>query len=337
MTRNLSAVGMIALAAFSTLSADPSAANPERWRAEGWTNTDFSKSHIEWNEIQSGGPPRDGIPSIDNPKFSGVDEVAETLSNREPVIGLNVDGDARAYPLSVMIWHEIVNDNVGGKPLAITYCPLCNSAVVFERTVAGRVLDFGTTGKLRNSDLVMYDRQTETWWQQFTGEAIVGEQLGTNLEVVPARLESFADFKTRHPDGKVLVPNNPSLRDYGRNPYFGYDTLKRPFLYQGALPQGLEPMARVVVVRNGPAAEPVIVTLDAIRKAGQLRAGSTLLTWRAGQASALDQEDVANGRDVGTVGAYRISESGERHPLVYDVTFAFAAHAFHPDVPIQDR
>ena len=104
------------------------------------------------------------------------------MSETEPVIGLVVNGDARAYPLKILIWHEIVNDTVGGVPVTVTYCPLCNSAIVFERTVDGRVLDFGTTGKLRNSDLVMYDRQTESWWQQFSGTAIVGAMTGTKLD-----------------------------------------------------------------------------------------------------------------------------------------------------------
>ena len=126
---------------------------------------------------------------------------------------------------------------MGGTPVTITYCPLCNSAIVFDRRVPPHVLDFGTTGKLRNSDLVMYDRQTESWWQQFTGEAIVGTLAGAELKLVPARLESFAQFKTRHPAGKVLIPNDPGLRDYGRNPYVGYDMAAAPFLYRGGLSQ----------------------------------------------------------------------------------------------------
>ena len=155
-------------------------ASPERWKVEGWRKTDFTKSKIAFGEILSGGPPKDGIPSIDKPKFVALDAVKD-LKHNTPVIGLEINGDARAYPLRVLTWHEIVNDTVGGTPVTVTYCPLCNAAIVFARKVGDRVLDFGTTGKLRKSDLVMYDRQTESWWQQFTGEAIVGAYVGTAL------------------------------------------------------------------------------------------------------------------------------------------------------------
>ncbi|MCB1549717.1 MAG: DUF3179 domain-containing protein [Hyphomicrobiaceae bacterium] len=310
----------------------PASAEPAAWRAEGWTRTDFGRTTIKWGEILSGGPPKDGIPSIDKPLFKPVTEVSG-LAPVDPVIGLEIAGDARAYPLRILIWHEIVNDVVGGRPVAVTYCPLCNSALVFERRVGERVLDFGTTGKLRNSDLVMYDRQTESWWQQFTGEAIVGAFLGTALKLVPARLESFADFKARHPGGRVLVPTDPHARRYGDNPYEGYDRSARPFLYQGELPSGVPAMARVVVVRPETGA-PVIVALEHVRKNGPLTIGALRLSWRAGRASAVDAAQIAKGRDVGTVEVVRIGEDGTRTPVVYDVTFAFVAHAFHPEVPI---
>jgi hypothetical protein len=132
--------------------------------------------------------------------------------------------------------------------VAVTFCPLCNAAVVFDRRVDGRTLDFGTTGKLRHSDLVMYDRQTESWWQQFTGQAIIGDMLGRELRFLPARLESFAKFKARAPDGDVLVPNDPNPRNYGRNPYGGYDSAPEPFLYRGEYPGVVAPLARVVAV-----------------------------------------------------------------------------------------
>jgi hypothetical protein len=152
-----------------------------RWRAE-WPQTDFSRHSVPFEEIISGGPPKDGIPSIESPSF--VTAAEADLPGEEPVIGLVLDGDARAYPLRILMWHEIVNDEVGGVPVAVTYCPLCNTGIVFDRRIEGRVLEFGTTGKLRKSDLVMYDRQTESWWQQFLGEAIVGELTGTWLEMI---------------------------------------------------------------------------------------------------------------------------------------------------------
>jgi hypothetical protein len=307
-------------------------ADPARWQQEGWTKTDFSKSRIGWQEIVSGGPPKDGIPSIDNPIFKAVAEDKELAAN-DPVIGLAIGGDGRAYPLRILIWHEIVNDIVGGLPVTVTYCPLCNSAIVFDRRVPPYLLDFGTTGKLRNSDLVMYDRQTESWWQQFTGEAIVGALTGTQLKLLPARLESYAEFKARHPDGKLLVPNDPKLREYGRNPYVGYDMSAAPFLYRGDLPKDIEPMARVVVVRPN-FGKPKAVTLELLRARGSLVLDDIQLAWRSGQATALEHSQVAKGRDVGTVTASISNADGKPHDVPYDVTFAFVVRAFHPDLSI---
>ena len=223
---------LFALAALAAFGATAQA-SPEQWKRE-WPTTDFSKHSISFSEIMSGGPPKDGIPSIDDPNFAEIGDV--DLPDREPVIGLRVGDEFRAYPLRVLMWHEIVNDVIGGVPVTVTFCPLCNTAVVFDRRLDGRVLDFGTTGKLRNSDLVMYDRQTESWWQQFIGEAIVGELTGATLDVLPSRIESFARFRARAPDGTVLVPGFSLFRRYGRNPYAGYDSLSQPWLYAGRLP-----------------------------------------------------------------------------------------------------
>jgi len=307
----------------------PAAASPETWRAEGW-QTDFSKTTIDFEEILSGGPPRDGIPSIDKPEFIDIQQ-EKSLGEMEPVIGLEIDGDARAYPLRVLIWHEIANDVVGGVPVAVTYCPLCNSAVVFERVLGGEILEFGVSGKLRNSDLVMYDRNSQSWWQQFTGEAIAGSYTGQELQTRPARLESFSSFKARNPNGRVLVPNNPTARDYGRNPYVQYDSAQAPFLYKGALPKGISPMARVVVVEVD--GKPHAIPLEELRKKTKITIGDVELGWSAGQNSALDAAPIAQGRDVGNVTAQRKSDHGATD-IRYDVTFAFVFHAFHPDRPI---
>ncbi len=319
---------LIIATSFVFMSASSALANPDTWKRQGWAKTDFSKASVDFAEILSGGPPKDGIPSIDAPKFKAADRISD-VEDQEPVIGLEINGDARAYPLRVMTWHEIVNDTVGGKPVTVTYCPLCNAALVFDRVVDGRTLDFGTTGKLRKSDLVMYDRQTESWWQQFTGEAIIGTMLGKSLTILPSRLESFADFKARHPRGQVLVPNDPNFRAYGHNPYFEYDSAKRPFLYSGPFPEGIPPMARVVVVRG--AKGPSAVSLAHVRSVSQLELDGHLISWKPGQASALDQRDIAKGRDVGTVSVTTKSDSGGARDAAYDVTFAFVFHAFHPD------
>jgi Protein of unknown function (DUF3179) len=296
------------------------AAEPERWRLE-WPDTDFGRHSVPLDEIISGGPPRDGIPSIDYPEFVLASEAA--LPDQEPVIGLVVDGDARAYPLRILIWHEIVNDVVGGVPVAVTYCPLCNTGLVFDRRVHDRVLKFGTTGKLRHSDLVMYDRTTESWWQQFLGEAIVGELTGTQLAMLPARLESFAKFKQRAPDGWVQVPGG-ATRAYGANPYAGYDSAPAPFLYHGLLPDGIPPLARVVRVGDE------AWSLDLVRRKAPFEAGDLRFTWEPGQASALDAGTVAEGVDVGNVLVERRSADGWAD-AVYSVDFAFAFHAFYPE------
>jgi hypothetical protein len=326
----------LALITFSVAFAcNIAMAEPARWAEEGWRSTDFGRSRIDWTEVVSGGLPKDGIPSIDKPRFRYAAQDT-SLSPTEPVIGLAINGDARAYPLRILIWHEIVNDEVGGVPVVVTYCPLCNSSIVFERRSSAQLLDFGTTGKLRNSDLVMYDRQTETWWQQFTGEALVGALVGSTLRMMPSRLESFAQFKRRFPGGKVLIPNDSRLRDYGRNPYFGYDMGAAPLLFNGDYPKDVEVMARVVVVRS-PLRKPLAITLELLRQKGSYKLGETELVWQPGQSTALDHWNIADGRDVGTVTAFVVGDDGVRRDVPYDVTFAFAVFAFHPEISIKKQ
>jgi Protein of unknown function (DUF3179) len=300
----------------------PAGANPARWTLE-WPTTDFERTLIDLGEIRDGGPPKDGIPAIDNPRLRPVAEV-DDLAAAEPVIGLTVSGESRAYPLRVLTWHEIANDVIGGVPVAVTYCPLCNAAIVFDRRLHGAVLDFGTTGKLRHSDLVMYDRQSESWWQQYSGQAIVGHHAGRTLEILPSRLESWAEFRARAPDGMVLVPENPGARPYGTNPYVGYDSAGMPFLYDGEVPTGIAPLARVVVVGEE------AWSLDRLREVGRIEAGELVLSWRLGQASALDASRIADGRDVGSVIVQR-ERNGRLQDVVHHVTFAFVFHAFEPN------
>jgi len=307
------------------------AANPDAWKQRGWAETDFSKTSIEFSDILSGGPPKDGIPSIDEPAFRPASEI-KGIAATEPVIRLEVNGDLRAYPLQVLTWHEIVNDTIGGVPVAVTYCPLCNAALVFNRTVAGEATTFGTTGMLRNSDLVMYDRKTQSWWQQFTGEAIVGSETGNELEMLPSRVVAFGDFAAEAPNGKVLVPNNPSMRAYGRNPYAGYDSAARPFLYNGEMPDGIAPMVRVVAIKDR--GSPKAVSLVTLREKGEMSVGDITLHWTPGVNSALDKGQIAKGRDVGAVRAVRKGADGKEVDVVHDITFAFAFHAFHPKAEI---
>ncbi|TMM54327.1 DUF3179 domain-containing protein [Sulfitobacter sabulilitoris] len=296
-------------------------ADPARWRSE-WPQTDFSMTSVtDWSEIRSGGPGKDGIPALDAPKFQSAAQSGD-LAGTEPVITLELEGAVpRAYPVRYLIWHEIVNDTVAGLPVAITFCPLCNSALTFDRRTPAGVLRFGVTGKLRHSDMVMYDRETQSWWQQAEGRAIVGTLTGTTLRALPTWMESWAAFRERHPKGLVMV--EPAFnRSYGRNPYRGYDTAAKPFLYDGAPPpHGIAPLARVV--RVGDRAWP----LTRLARLGELREAGLVLSWRAGQASALDTANIAQGRDVGSI---RVRDASGRD-VPHDVMFAFAFDAFWPE------
>ena len=220
----------------------------------GVWKTDFSLHSVPYSEIISGGPPRDGIPPLDNPRFTTPTDADQWLNGKEPVIALELDGDARAYPIQILVWHEIVNDVVGGVPVAVTFCPLCNSAIVFDRRLDGTVYDFGTSGNLRNSDLVMWDRQTESWWQQFTGEGIVGSLTGKKLSFLASSLISWEDFKAASPEGMVLSRDTGFSAVYGQNPYRGYDsTDDRPFLFDGPIDGRFPAMERVAAVTIGEA------------------------------------------------------------------------------------
>jgi hypothetical protein len=287
------AFGLGLLGVLAYLLSTVADARPSDWRHE-WPRTDFTKSSVNLSEIVSGGPPKDGIPPIDQPRFRPQAEIG-SLGEHEPVVSVNINGDARAYPINVLIWHEIVNDTVGGVPVAVTYCPLCNTSIVFDRRLAGQILDFGTTGKLRRSDLVMYDRQTESWWQQFLGEGIVGQMTGRRLKMLPARLGSIALFRARHPEGLVLVPANDRARAYGRNPYKNYDSSARPFLYDGEMPDGVPPLSRVV--RVGARAWSLALVR---RKGGIITADGLKISWQVGQNSALGAAEIRRGATSAT-------------------------------------
>ena len=294
----------------ATLSPDESP--PARAQSE--FKTDFSKHSVPFSEILSGGPPKDGIPALNAPRFVSVSEADEWLKPLEPVILVQVGEEAKAYPIQILIWHEIANDTVGGEPLVITFCPLCNTAIAFKRTLDGNVLSFGTTGRLRYSNLIMYDRQTETWWQQATGDAIAGELTGSQLEFYPATIISWEDFKTAYPEGKVLSRETGHPRDYGRNPYVGYDNVNNPpFLYRGpATPDQLPPVARVLTIDlNGEAVAYPYETLEKMDVANDTVGGKEIVViWQAGTASPLDTS-TTSGRDVGTAAAFSRMVQGQ--------------------------
>lgn len=340
--------------------------------ASAWPRTDFSQTNVDLSEIISGGPPKDGIPAIDNPVFVDSSAAASWLKPDEPVIALRVGKQARAYPLQILLYHEIVNDVISGVPVAVTFCPLCHAALVFDRRLQGQVLDFGTTGRLRKSDLVMYDRQTESWWQQFSGEAIVGKMVGQKLIDLPATIVSMAEFSRAYPDGKVLSRDTGYRRPYGRNPYAGYDSITaRPWLFDGKVDQRLKPMERVLSVTVGNKMK--LYPLSKLRAKPivqeQLNGQDILVIAAGSMFSALDRSQIVESRKIPSMIAFEPRAGGQKlnfrwqqNRLVDEQTgstwsvlgaaikgplqgeqlpllrggmhFAFAWLAFNPDVPI---
>lgn len=283
--------------------------------ADAALKTNWKKALVPLEEIRSGGPPPDGIPAIDKPKFVTVQEALEWLNPREPVLALELNGEARAYPLQIMIWHEIVNDVVGGVPVAVTFCPLCNSALVFDRRVNGETLDFGTSGMLYKSDLVMYDRKTHSLWVQMEGKAVVGDLAGTRLKVYPAAIVGWGEWKEASPFGRVLSRDTGHLRAYGLNPYVGYDTIDQsPFLYQGSIDPRFPPMERVLALSYNGEDKAYPFRLLTQRKVVHDTVGGAevVILFKKGTASALDEPVIATSRDVGATGVFFPVVDGRR-------------------------
>lgn len=210
---------------------------------------DFDEStpgYENYTKLMQGCPFKDCIPSIDNPVFESVSSADSWLKDDDVVFALDSKGEARAYPQRILNWHEIVNDEVAGDPLAVTFCPLCGSALAFDSRVEGRALEFGVSGKLHDNDLIMYDRQTETLWQQITGEAIVGELFGKKLKQVPMSGMRWSQFKKEFSNGEVLSRETGSSRNYDRYPYGSYEQDRAPFFpVSGGVDDTIHPKAVV--------------------------------------------------------------------------------------------
>lgn len=193
--------------------------------------TDGVAHTIPLTEILSGGPGKDGIPSIDNPTFVPIEEGDEFLLPDTPGIGISIAGDTHFYPFSILVWHEIVNDTVGGVPVAVTYCPLCRTGVVYDRRVNGTTYEFGVSGRLWQSNLLMYNRtervEDETLFSQVLGEGVVGPLAGEKLTIVPSSIIEFSTWKEANPNSKVLSFRTNFSRNYGIDPYEGYYTSER--------------------------------------------------------------------------------------------------------------
>lgn len=309
--RMVLALVVVTTAMFSspTFSAESKRARGKRYERmlPGW-RTNTAQRSVELHELKAGGPGRDGIPAILHPRFVKPPEAGGWLNPDEPVIALQLNGESKGYPLQILIWHEIINDTIGGVPVAVTFCPLCYSADVFDRRIDGKVLTFGVSGFLRVSNMIMYDRRTESLWQQALGEAIVGELTGSILKRLPAQIISFEQFHKAYPAGKVLSHSTGFRRPYGRNPYVGYDSISQSPLRMGrSHTKGLLPREQLVTLSLAGAdkAYPYTVT----RKFGAINdevGGVPLVVFHAGGAvSAVDREQIAASREVGSTGVFR--------------------------------
>ena len=297
----------------------------------GW-KTDPTTLTVPPNEITQGCfTGRDCIPAIDaagaveipGPGLTAVFlPVSEaTFEANVPVAYLTVEGHTRGYPLSIMTFHEIVNDEINGVPVAATFCPLCNTALAFDRRAGGRILDFGVSGNLRNSDLIMFDRQTESWWQQFTGEAIAGKFAGTELVTIAMSILSFEDFANAFPEADIMGPPQGGYGSrYGVNPYAYYDRPgSRPFLFNGDLDDRLDALDRVVGLEFED--DTMAVPFSELSTAGVANVAvggrAIAVLWAPGTSSALDSPSIAAGRDIGAAIAYDAVVDGQR--LTFEV------------------
>lgn len=273
----------------------------------------FDAPLVDLNRILSGGPPPDGIPPVDSPVFQTASTV-DWIQCNEPVLALSVGGETRAYPVQILTWHELVNDTFGDVPVAVSYCPLCNSALAYRRDLGDRTVTFGTSGRLFNSSLVMYDRETESLWTHFNGTAVVGDLVGTELELLPMQTLSWASFLQANPNALVLTRETGHTRSYGQNPYSGYDDVTTsPFLFDGENDPRLAAKERIVGIRRGD--DSAAIVLGGLATAGVIVtdvAGDTLSVWHLpGTATALEQSAIADGRDIGAVGVYLPTVEGQ--------------------------
>ena len=301
--------------AFATLAFTSVAFALDLRNSAEWPTTDFENSSVDHSEIMSGGPPKDGIPAIDNPVFIESSVASEWLKDKEPVIVLEMNGIARAYPLQILMWHEIVNDEIGDSAVSVTFCPLCNASIVFDRDLDGVRYDFGTTGRLRLSDMVMYDRQTETWWQQFTGEGIIGELNGVKLKQIPSNIVAFESFKKQFPKGQVLSRETGFSRNYGRNPYAGYDDINSsPFLFRGKTDKRIKPMERVLSLNSND--KTLLFDLTSLNDKpvvnGEFEGTSYVVLAFENMNSALDKSDISSSRLIPSAAVYDAVLDGKK-------------------------
>jgi len=271
------------------------------------TNTD--KRSIPLDEVLNGGPGKDGIPSINEPNFISISEAQKKEAGETEGLAVSINGDARFYPYTVLVWHEIVNDIVGGVPIAATFCPLCGSGIVFGRTLETGLVNFGVSGFLWESNLLMYDSATETLWSQAKGEAVIGEQTGIKLSVIDSDLITFDSFVAKYPDGKVLSRETGHIRNYGFYPYGDYEENDQyifPVSNTDTRFDGKELMY-VVPVGSGSAAFPRAALIES--------GGATLVIGEETLTASVDQGSITVTTSDGTV-----------LPGYHEMWFSWATH-----------
>ncbi|MEM9609552.1 MAG: DUF3179 domain-containing protein [Actinomycetota bacterium] len=287
--------------------------------------TDWSMRTINLNELALGIQtldPRDRIPPIDEPIYESLEDAADWLTDPSPGALVEVDGIRRFYPLAILTQHEIVNDEFGEVPVSVTYCPLCNTAIAFDRRVDGEVLRFGVSGLLRNSDLVMWDDASTSLWQQATGEGIVGRFAGTQLEFISTAITSYGDVLSSFPDTEVLSRDTGFDRSYGTNPYVGYSSNDAPFagFFEGEIDDRLPALERVVgiTIPDGELGVPFSTLAEVGVVNTTIGSTPTVVLWASGAADALDTAAIDLADDVGTGVALS--------PVVDGETLTFAAN-----------
>lgn len=293
-----------------------------------WKLTDFSKKNVELSTIIDVSHVRDKPQSILVPRFRQEKGSVELFSDNSPVISVHHGDIHRAYPLSLLLYHQVVHDELDGLNIVVTYCPFSNSCAVYQNNFHGEILDFGNTRKLRFGNSLMFDKKTESWWQQATGQALVGEYSGSVLEPIMFTIQPFSVFKKHFPDGEVLTPAKQSAHAYGMTPYSSYDTQNKAAVYPVDFPyENLSPLEYVFVIGGQAIALPYLQTHP------HVELGNTLIEYHPDMPSVLDQKRIINSRNIGYI---TLSPLDESMPFFeqYDMPFAFMYHAFNPDTPI---
>lgn len=345
----------------------------QRLPAPGNWQTDLTKTSIDLKELLPGGPPKDGIPSLSSPKFVQLLHAKGWLDPAEPVQVVVSRGEVRVYPLQILIWHELVNDTIGGRPILVSFCPLCNAAVVFDRRMGDQTLEFGVSGMLRHSDMVMFDRATDSLWQQLSGEAIVGAYTGQRLAIVSSQVVPFGEVEENYPRAKVLSRDTGHARDYGRNPYVGYEPVGRTlYPVKFERPKGVRPLDRVLTFADKGATLGYNLRGWKDTTVSQPAARDHVVFYEPTMVTPLDAQRIARSKAVGSVGVFTpyldgellefevadgkfsdkqtgshwnlfgVSTSGPHEgrrlePIKHGVFYAFAWLSFNPDTELLEQ